>query len=90
MFNKRAKGHTDAEKSRRDTPAEAQSLLDKATSVSTVNADAATELIKYKESNHKLKVEIDFLKEKLKVSADKLNKEVESSTNLFTSVKIAK
>ncbi len=90
MFNEQAKERTDAEKSRRDTLAEAQILLDKATSASTAAADVAAELIKYKESNSKLKVQVDFLKEKLIVSADKLNKEVESNTNLFTSIKIAK
>ncbi len=39
---------------------------------------------------HKLEVENKFLKEKLKVSAQKLSKEVESNTNLFTTIKMAK
>ncbi len=90
MFNKHMKELTNAEKNRRDTLAEAQRLLYKATCVSTVNADVAAELIKYKESNRNLKVEVDFLKEKFKVSADKLNKEVESNMNLFNSVKMEK
>ncbi len=50
----------------------------------------AAELIKYRESNRKLKVEVDFLKKKIVVSADKLNKEVDSNTNLIISVKMAK
>ncbi len=43
----------------------------------------------YSFANSKLKTENNFLREKLKVSADKLNREVESNTNLFTTIKMA-
>ncbi len=89
IFNECAKECTEVEKSRRETLEEAQHLLDKAKTASA-NSEAAAEMIKYNESNRTLKVEADFLKEKLIVSADKLAKEVESNMNLFTRVKMAK
>ncbi len=38
----------------------------------------------------KLRSDVKFLKEKFKVSAEKLNREVESNTNLFIAIKMVK
>ncbi len=90
LFNEHVKERMKAEKSKKETLAVAHSLLDKATSASEKNANAAAELISVKECYHNLKVENEFLKDKLKVSSMKLNKQVESNMSLFTSVKMAK
>ncbi len=78
-----------AVKDAKATLAQAQTLLDKATVANAQHARMVAELAKAKEGNLKYKKENEFLKHKLKHSAEKLNKELESNTNLFASVKLA-
>ncbi len=74
MFNERAKECTKSAKSNKETLEVAQALLDKANAVNEKHEATAAELILVKEGNRKYKVENEFLREKLKVSAEKLNK----------------
>ncbi len=67
-----------------------QCLVDEANVRADKNDDSFTLLISSDCAERKLEAENKFLKEKLKVSAQKLSKEEESNTNLFMTVKMAK
>ncbi len=67
-----------------------QCLVDKANARANKNADSFALLISSDCAIRELEVENKFLKEKLKMSAQKLSKEVEMNSNFFMTVKMAK
>ncbi len=74
MFNERAKERTKSVKSNKEILEVTKALLDKANAANEKCEAIAAELILVKQGNCKYKVDNEFLREKLKVSAEKPNK----------------